>query len=205
MKKLILKIGIGLAAVAGALPSFSQVIDYGYVTKTAAGTTAANAVFAAETSSTIQLLSYTLTTDLPTTGGVRFYGGTERYTMISNATANASNFVCAAIANAAAGDVIVFQSASTKSNYVGSIIAVGGTTNIMMAGNVSNSVALVIGDSIYRMALITTNLFKPGTNSVMRDGPAIFSSRLRTPLLVRGIGTSAVTLDSVTVRYNLDE
>jgi len=174
-----------------------SVIDYGYVTKSASGTTTAEVIFPANDEASLRLLSYDYRTDLASAPLV-IYSGTRRYDVLSNSLSTATNIIVRTNTSISSNDVVVVQAAD-GTTFSATVWGTGGGTNIYLTGQLGTAVAA--GASVYRMSA-SASIYPGSTNETRIAGEAIYGAQLRMPLLGRITGTSACRINALTVKYD---
>jgi len=185
---------LGLVLSAGA-----AVLDYGYVSKGATGTTNTVLVFPANNTKSIRLVTLDAQTDLAT-ANLKLYGGTARASVAATAATGQAVIQVSNSGTIDTNDIIVLQKADGTTGHA-TVSTVAGFTNITCAANIP--IALAVGESVYRMSDVRT-LRPASTNELRLTGDALFGAQLRNPILIDVQGTSAGRINNAVVKYDPD-
>lgn len=163
-----------------------------YASFTATGTTLAEIIIPAQPLQQIRVVGAVVTSD-KAGSNLGFQTGNTPYVVgLSN---NAGTTVTLTYTNGLSVNTNVIVSSSTT-NASGKISSLSGTTNIVLAAAVF---ATVPGNEVYTLS--GTNTLPVGATTISYQGEALFVGNKGRPLRVTCDGTSAVTINSLTVRY----
>ena len=183
-------LGLALAAIV-AIPAAGA----DYVTKNASGTTSCEVHFPADPQAQIRLVGAIATSD-KAASVLSIRTGTTPY-VIGSSNASGGTISVTTTNGLAADDVLVIVNADgTHTSAV--IAAFLNTTNITLVA--TNGVVTLPGDEVYKMSAATT--LKCAAATVNYQGEAIYSGNRGRPVRVVLDGTSACSLDAITVRYD---
>jgi hypothetical protein len=166
-----------------------------YTTKTATGSTSAEVTFLADGARTIRIVGAIATSDKA--GAVLSLRTGETAYQIGYTNAAGTNIYVTTTNGLAAADVLVIQTA-LGSNVSAVVHALVNSTNVALTA--TTGFATRAGDSVYKMSAASTLPVAAAT--VSYQGEAVYAGNRGRPVRAVLDGTSACTINSVTVRYD---
>ena len=177
---------LSLAAIAQTQPV--------YITQTASGTTTAAVCFASSPLQQIRLVSAIATSDLAGST-LCFRTGVTPHTAAYTNGATTKSFGVASTNGFSVGDWILIETAAGL--WTNGIIT-GFTTNTNVICQM-NLIATVPGDQIYNLSAATS--LPIGATTATYGSEAIYVGNRGRPVFVYANGTSSITLNGITARY----